>query len=321
MNPYQEVLQDLLKNLADFHGLGFEPLVKQIRGGTPKQRQVAIERLYQYVAHFGQFIRNYQQKLMAAHQKAKVAATEEELINFADYLDHNGLHALADKVDDVIKISSEFYKQSMPVSLERAYKMLSEAHNTMRRDLVTHSDDLEMLKSAINSTLYGNLARGIELLGKSIGLLADDKFATVQDSLIILSDNLDQNGFYALADKTDEVLAIVKTAEDYGYAPRMRQSYLEITNQDKPFKPMNEGSLSTRYCPDHRGVQAIRVGENIYQCPIDGKIYDYQSGYVNYEGQKVPGGSVAAQTPQTSNYGGIPMRIYDSRSDILNRMT
>jgi len=324
MDPYQEVLQDLLRNLTNFHGMGFEPLARQIQGGTPEQRQAAINRMVQYVAHFGQFIRNYQQKLMEAHQKAKVAAAEEELISLADYLDQNGFHALANKVDDVIQISAEFRK-SADAQLEQAFRMLSDAHSTMQRDLVTHSDDLDMLKKAVRETLYGRFAKGLATLGQYVGMSADDKMAAARNSLIILSDNLDQNGFHALADKTDEVLGLIKTAEEhgfvpYGYVPRMRKTEQEVVAQDQLIQPMREGSLSTRYCPDHRGVQAIRIGENTYQCPLDGKVYDYQSGYVNYEGQRVPGGSVAAQTPQTSNYGGIPMRIYDSRSDVLNKM-
>lgn len=87
-----------------------------------------------------------------------------------------------------------------------------------------------------------------------------------------------------------------------------------------PVQPPNEGNLSTRYCPDHNGTQAIRISERVYQCPIDGKVYNYETGYKNYKGQQVPGGSIAAQTPSTSDYGGIPMRIYDSRQTILNRV-
>jgi hypothetical protein len=256
MNPYQEVLQDLLRNLTQFHGAGLEPLSRQVKSGTAQERQVALDKMIQYVGHLGQFVRNYQQKLMQAHQKAKVASAEEDLIRLADYLDQNGLYALADKVDEVLGISSD------------------------------------------------------------IGMTAE---APAHEVLACLSDGLDQNGFYALADKVDEVLAIVKTAEDYGFVPRTRGEQ-EASAQERPIKDRNVGALSTRYCPDHRGVQAIRVGESVYQCPLDGKMYDYQSGYVDYEGQRVLGGSVASQTPQTSNYGGIPMRVYDSRSDVLNRM-
>jgi hypothetical protein len=99
----------------------------------------------------------------------------------------------------------------------------------------------------------------------------------------------------------------------------MRKADME-EEQTPPIQPSHEGSLSTRYCPDHHGVQAIRISERIYQCPIDGKTYNYGTGYINYQGQIVPGGSVAEQTPNTSDTGGIPMRFYDSRQSILNRI-
>lgn len=138
--------------------------------------------------------------------------------------------------------------------------------------------------------------------------------------LIKLADYFDNNSLFALADKVDEVCDIICVAEEYGFVPKARASTLENDANDEPIQRRSRGSLSTRYCPDHRGVQAIRVEENVYQCPIDGKKYNYEIGYVNYEGQRVPGGSIASQTPTTSDFGGIPMRIYDSRSDVLNRM-
>jgi hypothetical protein len=122
--------------------------------------------------------------------------------------------------------------------------------------------------------------------------------------LIELADTLDQKQYYVLATKVDEVLNLIKIAEEQGGL----------------FQPRSEGTLSSRCCPDHRGIQMARIGDNLYQCPLDSKQYDYQTGYINYNGETVVGGNVAAQTPTTSDYGGIPMRFYDSRSDVLNRI-
>ena len=118
------------------------------------------------------------------------------------------------------------------------------------------------------------------------------------------------NNMAKLASFSDEIGAHTLASELDKMAEEMFES----------IQPPNKGSLSTRYCPDHNGVQAVRISERVYQCPIDGKIYNYETGYVNYKGQKVPGGSVAAQTPTTSDFGGIPMRIYDSRQSVLNRI-
>lgn len=143
---------------------------------------------------------------------------------------------------------------------------------------------------------------------------------TQKFDLTKLADYLDNNEFYALADKVDEVRDLFCMAEDYGFVPKSKVINENEADDDSMVQPRSEGSLSTRYCPDHRGTQAIRIDENTYQCPIDGKKYNYEMGYVNYEGQQVPGGSIANQTPGTSDYGGISMRLYDTRSDILNKM-
>lgn len=78
-------------------------------------------------------------------------------------------------------------------------------------------------------------------------------------------------------------------------------------------------SLNTRYCPEHVGVSTHRVGESIYQCPLDGQVYNYEAGWTDYEGNQHPGGSLAAQTPDSTGYA-VPHRIFDSRENILNRV-
>jgi hypothetical protein len=132
--------------------------------------------------------------------------------------------------------------------------------------------------------------------------------------LIKLANHFDSSGFHKLADKIDNEL----DQSEYGFFPKERAS--EEEQEPDPIQLPCEGSLSTRYCPDHIGVQAARISDRTYQCPLDGRVYNYEAGYKNYQGQVVPGGNVAAQTPTTSNYGGIPMRIYDSRQSILNRV-
>jgi hypothetical protein len=57
-----------------------------------------------------------------------------------------------------------------------------------------------------------------------------------------------------------------------------------------------EVPLSSRYCPDHPGVQIARVGEHIWQCEMDKKTYNFDSGFELINGTKVPGGDVAQQT-------------------------
>ncbi|KKN17592.1 hypothetical protein LCGC14_0964250 [marine sediment metagenome] len=76
-------------------------------------------------------------------------------------------------------------------------------------------------------------------------------------------------------------------------------------------------ALNTRYCPEHIGVMTGRVGENTYQCPIDGKVFNSETGWTDYDGNVHPGGSVAAQTPDLTGYE-TSNRIFDSRENVLN---
>lgn len=81
-----------------------------------------------------------------------------------------------------------------------------------------------------------------------------------------------------------------------------------IDKKVKQFRPL-EAPLSTRYSPDMPGVQMMRIGDNVYQCPITKKIYNFNAGFTTAKGNKIPGGSVENQsqqlgfrTPEHTNY-------------------
>jgi hypothetical protein len=75
-----------------------------------------------------------------------------------------------------------------------------------------------------------------------------------------------------------------------------------------------EAPLSSRTCPDHPGAQMGRVGEHIFQCELDKKTYNYETGYTLDNGEKVPGGDVAQQTMGLE----IPFHaIFDTREGRL----
>jgi len=75
-----------------------------------------------------------------------------------------------------------------------------------------------------------------------------------------------------------------------------------------------EAPLSIRGCPDHPGAQVARVGEHTWQCDLDKKIYNYDTGFTLNNGSKVPGGGVEGQSSiqrQESH------AIFDSRESRL----
>lgn len=89
---------------------------------------------------------------------------------------------------------------------------------------------------------------------------------------------------------------------------------IEKSKMTKTFK-INEAPLNTRYCPDHPGVQIARVGEHMWQCEMDKKTYNFETGYELNNGTKVPGGDVALQTSNSLN---VPYHsIFDTREGRL----
>jgi hypothetical protein len=75
-----------------------------------------------------------------------------------------------------------------------------------------------------------------------------------------------------------------------------------------------EAPLSTRYCPDHPGVQIARIGEHMWQCEMDKKSYNFETGFELNNGSKVPGGDVAQQTQGVN----VPYHaIFDTREGRL----
>lgn len=75
-----------------------------------------------------------------------------------------------------------------------------------------------------------------------------------------------------------------------------------------------EAPLSTRYCPDHPGAQIARVGEHVWQCDLDKKVYNFETGFDLNNGSKVPGGDVSLQTSSIS----VPYQaLFDTREGRL----
>lgn len=90
---------------------------------------------------------------------------------------------------------------------------------------------------------------------------------------------------------------------------------IEKSNMTKTYRIM-EAPLSSRYCPDHPGVQISRIGQNLWQCELDKKSYNYETGFELNNGAKVPGGDVSQQTQGVS----VPAHaIFDTREGRLGQ--
>lgn len=76
-----------------------------------------------------------------------------------------------------------------------------------------------------------------------------------------------------------------------------------------------EAPLSSRYCPDHPGTQISRIGEHMWQCELDKKTYNFDTGFDLINGSKVPGGDVSEQTKGLNIQ---EQALFDTREGRLN---
>lgn len=85
----------------------------------------------------------------------------------------------------------------------------------------------------------------------------------------------------------------------------------------KQYRPL-EASLSTRYCPEHPGFPVQFIGNNMSKCSVDGKVYNWVTGFDTMKGNKVPGGGVEYQTP---DYGATQdgQMMFDTRDSLMVR--
>lgn len=127
----------------------------------------------------------------------------------------------------------------------------------------------------------------------------------------------------ALADKqAAENGRIEELRKKYQQPRETLREYHKTSQQEKAIADSNftkeykilEAPLSSRYCPDHPGAQISRVGEHVWQCELDKKTYNYETGFELNSGNKVPGGDVAQQTMGIE----IPFHaIFDTREGRL----
>lgn len=72
---------------------------------------------------------------------------------------------------------------------------------------------------------------------------------------------------------------------------------LNSNSQNNRYRPL-EHPLSMRTCPDHYGAQIAKLSDDVWQCSIDHKIYDFKNGFITMTGKFVPGTSIENQTAQ-----------------------
>jgi len=110
--------------------------------------------------------------------------------------------------------------------------------------------------------------------------------------------------------------AYTKAREQHNEEIGVEDAKQALDKKVKQYRPL-ETSLSTRYSPDMPGVQLMRIGDNVYQCPVTKKIFNYNAGYTTAKGNKVPGSAVENQTQQLGFRAPEHMN-FSTREEVLN---
>jgi hypothetical protein len=278
---------------------------KKVGNETVESLRGDMDALRGYVMEMGRLLNKYD-------VLAKRSVAAPHLVKLANQLDALGAHAMADILDEAVFQLIRCAQQTPQQQFTQQQQQKQQQKQLADRFLNVHTEMLNATRMFSNPTTiptgFKRLFDAIKELGFAANALKELTTTTtagvIVDELVRLADGLDVEGRHVLADVADRAAGIVD---------RLKGK----TEEELPIKPGHQSSLSTRYCPDHVGVQTLRIGERMYQCPIDGRTYDYEEGYTNYNGQRVPGGSIAAQTPMTSSYA-LPQRLFDSRQNILN---
>ncbi|MCZ2224509.1 MAG: hypothetical protein LC122_12870 [Chitinophagales bacterium] len=185
------------------------------------------------------------------------------------------------------------------------------------------AEKTDLIEPQEASNLTPESIKGLAEIATAFDLSGDpelQKQASVIDELLLtISASKDFiNSKIAEDDRINELKKKYKgTKEQSDELIKTKESEKAVENSEyfKDYVPL-ENSLQTRYCPDHPGVMAKRVTDNVIQCPIDKKTYNYEAGFQLMDGSKVPGTTVQNQTKMDTFQ---QASIFDSREQKLNK--
>lgn len=185
------------------------------------------------------------------------------------------------------------------------------------------AEDVSVLEPLEESKLTNDSIDKLASIAKAFDESGDDELktqASVIDELL-LTIAVDPNEFAKkMAEKNYRLEELKKKyqepSERLKELNKVSDSLKAIKDSpySKEYKPL-EAPLSARTCPDHPGAQIARVGEHVWQCSLDKKIYNFESGFETNKGSKVPGTSVSEQTKFDTR---DQTAIFDTRESRLN---
>jgi len=250
---------------------------------------------------------------------------DEHMLNIVSYALVHAAGILRKAAKDVLKIEPAIDADSLQeLSLVAADLDLDEELSKYA-DGIDTALDLFSKSSEKDSESIENVGKLAEIFDKSENESLN-KLASVLDE-ILLTIGAPKDSVQKIKSAEDSEIEKIrnkhrKPSSDFFSLGNEKKQEMEdaavkaINEKVKEYKPM-EHALNTRYCPDHAGVSLMRIGDGVWQCELDKKIYDFNSGYTTLDGDKVPGTSVSNQTQNLRDHA--PEHInFSNREQKLN---
>jgi hypothetical protein len=229
-----------------------------------------------------------------------------EMLNaIASWLEspHNEALLLAETNEDCMKVVAESCVLSAALLRQAAEEVDTLEPPEESKITPETIEGLANLASALDSSDDPELRKQASVLDELLLTIAAPPQALASRK------DLEDNRIEELKKKYNQPREELKKTNKIGES----ESAIEKSNMTKKYTIL-EAPLSTRYCPDHAGVQIARIGEHMWQCEMDKKQYNFETGFDLNNGDRVPGGDVSQQTQGVS----VPTHaIFDTREGRL----
>jgi len=205
---------------------------------------------------------------------------------------------------------------------ENCLKVVAESCIEAAHALKKAAQQVETIEPAPESNINPESIQELSQIADAFDASGDSKLkrqASVIDELLLTIAS-PPNALAARKDLEDNRLEDLKKKyqdprKDLAKTNKMENTAKELEKSKfvKQYRIL-EAPLQCRTCVEHPGAQMMRVGENMWQCSLDNRIFNYSTGYTLEDGSKVPGGDVAEQTKGLS----APFHsIFDTREGRL----
>lgn len=136
----------------------------------------------------------------------------------------------------------------------------------------------------------------------------------VVESLLKVADLLDYAGDPEGVSLVENMIRLF-AKKDEGM-PKYDVETVEKTERKYPEAAAIAPTMSTRNCPDHYGAQMKRVAEGTFQCELDGRMYNWNEGFKDYNGNTYPAAPIrSVDFPDTTE------RMFETREMATNKKT